>query len=150
MKVAMINPSWLVVFVRSIIFLLQNPYFDELIVLMNTTLGKQKGDTWYFGKGFSIIYSVLYCASKGNTSWGKRIFAVMNGHNSTCVPYSPNQITRAEDMLNLTRKRGVTTYIKCTTYSICSKEIIIGTYHIHMVWYIYQSLWCNLYWWGWN
>ena len=33
---------------------------------------------------------------------------VMNGHDSMYQPYSPIQIIRAEDMLNLTRKRGST------------------------------------------
>jgi len=34
--------------------------------------------------------------------------AVMNEHDPMYQPYSPSQITRAEDMLNLTRKRGST------------------------------------------
>ena len=34
--------------------------------------------------------------------------AIMNGHDSMYVSYSPSQITRAEDVLNLTRKRGST------------------------------------------
>ena len=36
------------------------------------------------------------------------LLTVTNGHDPMYQPYSPSQITIAEDMLKLTRKRGIT------------------------------------------
>ena len=61
--------------------------------------------------GKDLVLLVLYCISLPKVTQAEvSVFlTVMNEHNSMYQPYSPSQIIRAEDMLNLTRKRGSTT-----------------------------------------
>ena len=61
--------------------------------------------------GKDLVLLALYRVSlpKATQAEVSAFLAVMNGHDPMYRPYSPSQITRAEDMLNLTRKRGSTT-----------------------------------------
>ena len=61
--------------------------------------------------GNDLMLFALYRVSlpKATQSEVSVFLAVMNRHDPMYVPYSPSQITRAEDVLNLTRKRGSTT-----------------------------------------
>ena len=53
------------------------------------------------------LYRVLL--PKATQSEVSIFLVIMNRHDPMYVPYSPSQITRVEDVLNLTRKRGSTT-----------------------------------------
>ena len=89
--------------------------------------------------GKDLLLLALYRVSLPNATQAEvsEFLAVMNGHDPMYQPYSPSQITRAETMLNLTRKRGsIQRPFRRMVHSIYSGETIIGTCHIHMVWQI--------------
>ena len=61
--------------------------------------------------GNDLVLLALYRVSlpKATQAEGSAFLVVMNGHDAMYIPYSPSQITRVEDVLNLTRKRWSTT-----------------------------------------
>ena len=71
--------------------------------------GNKRATREIFGK--NLVLLVLYRVSLPNATQAEvsAFLAVMNGHDPTHRPYYPSQITRAETILNLTRKRGSTT-----------------------------------------
>ena len=58
-----------------------------------------------------LVLLALYRLSlpKATQAEVSAFLAAMNGHDPLYQPYSPSQITRAEHILNLTRKWGSTT-----------------------------------------
>ena len=61
------------------------------------------------GNDLVLLALYLVSLSKATQAEVSAFLVVMNGYDPMYVPYSPSQITRAEDLLNLTRKRGSTT-----------------------------------------
>ena len=71
-------------------------------------LGNKRVEREIMGNDFVLL--VLYRVSlpKATQVEGSAFRVVMNGHDPMYVLYSPSRITRSEDVLNLTRKRGNT------------------------------------------
>ena len=71
--------------------------------------GNKRAEREIIGNVFVLLALYRVSLPKATQAEVSAFLAVMNGYDPMYVPYSPSQITRAEDLLNLTRKRGSTT-----------------------------------------